>query len=80
VEYFLAASVGAPIWTRLAAFAPLKTPPYANLTEALTVAGGIFGAATLIYVVIYGLIWVLYGLFEWDLPRIDRETGRRVTG
>jgi hypothetical protein len=70
VLYFIGAAVAAAVWTRLAAFAPLKSPPYDSLAEALTVAGGIFGAAILIYVVVYGLIWVLYGLFEWDLPHI----------
>lgn len=78
VLYFIGAAVGAVIWTRLAAFAPLKSPPYDSLTETLTVAGAIFGGAALAYVVVYGLIWVLYGLFEWDLPRIDKETGCRL--
>jgi len=72
VLYFIGAGTVAAVWTQLAAFAPLKPPPYSNLTEALAVAGAIFGAATIIYIVVYGLIWVLYGLFEWDLPRIEK--------
>lgn len=76
VLYFIMAGVFAVIWTQLASFAPLKAPPYERLTDALAVAAGIFGAATLSYIVVYGLIWVLYGLFEWDLPRIDKRSER----
>ena len=72
VLYFIGAGAAASLWTDLAEFAPLKPPPYASLTEAMFVAAAIFGAATVLYIVIYGLIWVLYGLFEWNLPRIDR--------
>ena len=71
VLYFIGAGTVAAVWTRLAEFAPLKAPPYADFTEALAVAAAIFGGATIAYIVVYGLIWVLYGLFEWDLPRID---------
>lgn len=70
--YFIAAGTVAVVWTQLAGFAPLKPPPYSDLTEALAVAVAIFGGATILYIVVYGLIWVLYGLFEWDLPRIDQ--------
>jgi heme/copper-type cytochrome/quinol oxidase subunit 4 len=72
VLYFIGAATVAAVWTQLAGFAPLKPPPYSNFAETLTVAAAIFGGATIIYILVYGLIWVLYGLFEWNLPRIDK--------
>lgn len=71
--YFIAAGHFALNRANLLLDARFRLPPQPQPGDQYEVALTIIATAFVIWVVVYGLIWVLYGFFEWDLPRIDRK-------
>lgn len=76
VLYFIGLGVGAALWTGLADVSTITPPPYPSRAEALESALLVIGAGTLSYIVIYGLIWVAYGFYAWDLPMPRQRSGQ----